>query len=427
MIAKPNGLLGKFTRAFWFQIGLITIAAILGVFLAKLMIEERLVKNAILEEADYFWKYYLGDDEFNLPDTKNLTAYFDPNLLPPIIQDELPTEPGFYEYSDLSNRLVLHISRQQKETLYLVYYRGQVDALVLYYGLFPLLVVLTILYLTLWLAYRYSRRTISPLTRLANQINEIDLGKQNLSLTLDGPGLHSDDEIQILTGAISHLGERVNAFIARERNFTRNASHELRTPLTVINVAADMMLIENNLPEKSHKTLLKIKRAVYDMESLTELFLMLAREDAGSMIHGEVDVNQVVRDQIESNEFLNEQKDVEVTLNVKSQLRVQSSETVIAVLIGNLIRNAILYTEQGEVRIDIEEYQLTIIDSGPGIPKSSINSIFEPFQRAGNENARGYGIGLTIVKRLCDRFHWEIEVSSDGSRGTKFKLNFNPA
>ena len=424
-MAKPTGLLGKFTRAFWLQVGLITIAAILGVFLAKLMIEERLVKSAILEEADYFWKYYPGDDDFNLPDTKNLTGYFDPNLLPPIIQEKLPTEPGFYEFSDLSNRLVLYVSEGQHETLYLVYYRGQVDALVLYYGLFPLLVVLTILYLTLWLAYRYSRRTISPITRLATHINEIDLNKKDLSLTLKDPGFQSDDEIQILTDAISHLGERLNEFITRERNFTRNASHEFRTPLTVINIAADMMLIDNNLPDKSQSSLLKIKRAVYDMESLTEAFLMLAREDAGSMTQYEVNVNQVVQGQIERTRFLKESKDVEVRVNEKSQLRVHSSETVIGVLIGNLIRNAILYTEQGEVRIDIEEDRLTVIDSGPGIPQSSIDRIFDPFHRGSNDNSSGYGIGLTIVKRLCDRFHWDIEVSSEGPRGTSFRLRFN--
>ena len=404
---------------------MITVAAILGVFLAKLMIEERLVKSAILEEADYFWKYYLGDDEFNLPDTKNLTGYFDPNLLPSIIQDKLPTEPGFYEFSDLSNRLVLYVSKGQHETLYLVYYRGQVDALVLYYGLFPLLVVLTILYLTLWLAYRYSRRTISPITRLATHINELDLNKKDLSLTLKDPGFKSDDEIQILTDAISHLGERLNEFVTRERNFTRNASHEFRTPLTVINIAADMMLIDNNLPDKSQNSLLKIKRAVYDMESLTEAFLMLAREDAGSMTQFEVNVNQVVKGQIERTRFLKESKDVEIRVNEKSQLRVHSSETVIGVLVGNLIRNAILYTEQGEVRIDIEEDRLTVIDSGPGIPQSSIDRIFDPFHRVSNDNSPGYGIGLTIVKRLCDRFHWDIEVSSEGARGTSFRLRFN--
>jgi len=426
-MAKSTGLLGKFTRAFWLQVGFITIAAILGVYVAKVTIEETLVKNAILEEADYFWKYYLGDDEFHLPDTKNLTGYFDPDLLPPIIQDNLPTEPGFYEFSDLSNRLVLHLSTRQQETLYLIYYRGQVDALVLYYGLFPLLVVLTILYLTLWFAYRFSRRTISPITRLANQINEIDLNKEGMSLKHEDTGFQSDDEIQVLADAIFDLGERLNSFTTRERNFTRNASHEFRTPLTVINIATDMMLIENILSENSRKSLLRIKRAVYDMEGLTEVFLMLAREDAGSMTRREVDVNQVVRGQIERAEFLKENKDVEVKLNEKGQLRVYSSETVIAVLLGNLIRNAILYTQQGEVNIEISEDQLTIIDSGPGIPQSSIDRIFEPFHRASNENAAGYGIGLTIVKRLCDRFHWAIEVSSETQRGTTFSLRFDQA
>ena len=426
-MAKSTGLLGKFTRAFWLQVGLITVAAILGVYLAKVTIEEILVEKAILEEAEYFWKYYLGDNGVSLPDTKNLTGYFDPELLPPIVQNNLPTESGFYEFSDLSNRLVLHISTRQQETLYLIYYRGQVDALVLYYGLLPLLVVLTILYLTLWLAYRFSRRTISPITRLAKKINEIDLGKEDLALSLEDPGFQSNDEIQVLSDAISHLGERLSAFITRERNFTRNASHEFRTPLTVINVAADMMLIENDLSEKSHKSLLKIKRAVYDMESLTEVFLMLAREDAGSMTRREVDVNQVVRAQIDRAEFLKENKNVEVKLNENDQLRVHSSETVVAVLLGNLIRNAILYTEQGEVTIDIDEDQLTIVDSGPGIPQASIERMFEPFERGSNENASGYGIGLTIVKRLCDRFHWAIEVSSEAQRGTRFKLSFNRA
>lgn len=424
-MTKTSGLLGKFTRAFWLQVGLITIAAILGVFLAKITIEETLVRKAILEEAEYFWKYHLGDNDFNLPDTKNLTGYLDSEQLPPVVQDNLPNEPGFYEYADLSNRLVLYLSKRQQETLYLIYYRGQVDALVLYYGLFPLLVVLTILYLTLWLAYLFSRRAISPLTRLANQINEIDFSVENFSQTFETDYIQSDDEIQILSNAIAHLGERLDAFVARERNFTRNASHEFRTPLTVIKVAADMMMIENRLTEKSQQSLLKIKRAVNDMESLTEVFLMLAREDTGSVTRREVDVNQIMRGQIERSEILKENKNIQINLFEKTQLRVHASETVIAVLLGNLIRNAILYTEKGEIKIEIDADHLTIIDSGPGIPQSSINNIFEPFQRASNENASGYGIGLTIVKRLCDRFHWDIEVSSAAEQGSCFRLRFD--
>jgi signal transduction histidine kinase len=425
-MSRPNGLLGKFTRAFWLQVGWITIAAILGVYLAKVVIEETLVKNAILEEAEYFWKYYRTDEQFNLPDSKNLTGYFDPNLLPPILQVDLPSKLGFYEYLDLSNELVLYLSEWQGQMLYLVYYRGQVDALVLYYGLFPLLVLLTILYLTLWFSYRYSRRAISPLTRLAHQINQIDLSNPDLSLTLeDDPGFQADDEIQVLADALSSLGERLNAFITRERNFTRNASHEFRTPLTVINIAADMMLLENQLSEQSEKSLLKVKRAVYDMEGLTKAFLMLAREDTDSIIQCEVNVNQVVRDQLERSESLNRNQSVEIQLNETCQLVLIAPETVIAVLVGNLIRNAILYTKQGVVQIDIEEDQLTITDSGPGIPQTSIDQIFEPFQRGNDEAVAGFGVGLTIVKRLCDRFHWTIEVDTKDGQGSRFRLKFN--
>ena len=426
VVTNPPGLLGKLTRAFWLQVGFITLAAMLGVYLAKIVIEETLVRSAILEEAEYFWKRYLGDGDFELPDTKNLTGYFDPKMLPPIIQNNLPDKPGFYEFSDLSNRLVLYLDRQRGRSLYLIYYRGQVDTLVLYYGIFPLLVVLTILYLTLWFAYRFSRQTISPLTRLAHQINEIDLGRDEISLRLDEATLNRNDEVQILAKAIAHLGDRLNAFIARERNFTRNASHEFRTPLTVINVAADMMLIENNLTPQSHKSLLKIKRAIYDMENLTDVFLMLAREDAGSITRQPVSINQVVQAQIERSEYLRENKSVEISLQQNAELQVLSSETVLAVLLGNLIRNAILYTDQGQIDIEIDDGQLTITDSGPGIPEARLDSIFEPFHRA-SENASGYGIGLTIVKRLCDRFGWRIEVSSEAQRGTRFRLLFTPA
>ena len=426
-MTRSAGLIGKFTRAFMLQVGMITLAAILGVYLAKIVIEETLVKKAMLDEAEYFWKHYLGDRDFGLPDTKNLTGYFDPSLLPPVIQDNLPTEPGFYEFSDLSNRLVLYLDRNERQTLYLLYYRGQVDALVLYYGLFPLLVVLTILYLTLWFAYRFSRRTISPITRLARHIDGIDLGKEDLSSQLVDPGLQRDNEVQILADAIADLGERLDAFIARERNFTRNASHEFRTPLTVINTAADMLLIDEGLPAASRDILQKIKRAVEDMDNLTEVFLMLAREDAGMLTRRRVDVNQVVREQIERAEFVDgNSRRLRINLEARAEVEVYTSETVVSVLIGNLIRNAVLHTGQGEIDIEIDADQLTISDNGPGIPEHSIEQVFEPFNRAGNENASGYGIGLTIVKRLCDRFGWQIEVVGRKSRGACFRLDFAP-
>ncbi len=422
---KPTGLLGKLTRAFWLQIALITVAAIAGVYLAKIVIEEILIKSAIQSEVEYFQEQYEVDPGFSLPDTSNMTGYFDPDKLPPVVQNQLPANPGFYEFDDLTNRLILYVTSISEQPFYLVYYRGQVDALILYYGIFPLLAVLTILYLTLWLVYRFSRRSISPISRLANRIYRVDLTSDDLTQISESTDFAGSDEIQVLSAAISNLGERVNAFVARERNFTRDASHEFRTPLTVIKMATDMMLFEENCSEPSRRNLIKIRRAVSDLENLTEVFLMLAREHANSLTLREVDVNQLIRDQIEQTAFMADGKNVEVRLEEKGQLRVVTSETVIAVLLGNLIRNALLYTHEGEIRIRIDDQRLTISDSGQGIPESRIDEIFKPFHRATNENASGFGIGLTIVKRLCDHFSWDIQVDSSTNRGTTFTLGFN--
>jgi len=157
-----DGILHKLNRAFLFQGALIAVAAILGVFFAKIVIEEILVKNAIQQEQDFFWNQYDADPGFPLPHTKNLTGYFSASQLPEFIQQDLPLAPGMYEYNRKDDRQVLQVSEYAGKTLYLIYYRGQVDALVLYYGLFPLLTVLVILYLSLWLTYRFNRKTVSP-------------------------------------------------------------------------------------------------------------------------------------------------------------------------------------------------------------------------------------------------------------------------
>jgi signal transduction histidine kinase len=68
--------------------------------------------------------------------------------------------------------------------------------------------------------------------------------------------------------------------------------------------------------------------------------------------------------------------------------------------------------------------QLVVSDIGPGISRDDIGKIFRPFHRASGDNASGDGIGLTIVKRLCDRFGWTIDVTSETAQATSFRLVF---
>ncbi len=419
---KPyRGLIHKINRAFIFQGLFISIAALLSVFFAKVVLEETLIKEAIQQEADYFWKRYQSDDTFALPDTQNLTGYFDIEQLPDDIKTGLPLTQGFHESSE--QHIVVYKTRKDDKDLYLLYYRDQVDSLAIYYGLFPLTLILISLYTVLWFSYRFSRGMLSPVSWLASQVNRIDFSAKKISpINLDEIPFETDDEIQLLANSIVHLGERVDRFIERERNFTRDASHELRSPLTVIRIATDMLQSEQSLSTPALNSLQKIKRAADDMEDLTAAFLLLARESDDALTIETVNVNAIIYQEVERAEPFNRRKNLLISVCEKHQLQINASDKVLSVLLGNLIRNAILYTNSGTIQITITEQSVIIEDSGVGMNKEEVDNIFMPYYRAKNSNNVGHGVGLTIVKRLSERFHWPLKIKSFPGEGTRIEV-----
>jgi signal transduction histidine kinase len=295
----------------------------------------------------------------------------------------------------------------------------------MYYGLFPLTLILIFLYTTLWFSYRFSRRMVSPVSWLANQVNRIDFNAKQISpINLDEIPSETDEEIQLLANSIVHLGERVDRFIERERNFTRDASHELRSPLTVIRIATDMLQSEQSLSALATSSLQKIKRAADDMEDLTEAFLLLARESDDALTIDSVNVNDIVHEEVDRAELFNRVKKLPISVNEKSQLQINASDKVLSVLLGNLIRNAILYTESGTIEITVTDKSVIIEDSGVGMSKEEVDHIFMPYYRAKNGGNVGHGVGLTIVKRLSERFHWPLKVKSFPGEGTRIEVFF---
>ena len=418
-----RGLIHKINRAFIFQGLFISIAALLSVFFAKVVLEETLIKEAIKQEAEYFWQQYRSDKNFPLPDTQNLTGYFDTSNLPDDIKTKQPLSQGFHESEDQG--VVVYKSRQQDTDLYLFYFRDQVDSLAIYYGLFPLTLILIFLYTTLWFSYRFSHRMVSPVSWLADQVNRIDFSAKEISpIDLEEIPFKTDDEIQLLANSIVHLGERLDSFIERERNFTRDASHELRSPLTVIRIASDMLLSEQGLNPTTEKSVLKIKRAADDMEDLTEAFLLLARESDNALSADEVCINEIIDEEVDRAQAFNRTKKIPIIISSTGRLLIPAADKVVSVLLGNLIRNAILYTEHGHIDITVTHSSVIIKDSGIGMPEDQVEQIFSPFYRGNNTAAVGHGVGLTIVKRLSDRFGWPLKIDSAPEKGTRIEIQF---
>jgi signal transduction histidine kinase len=100
---------------------------------------------------------------------------------------------------------------------------------------------------------------------------------------------------------------------------------------------------------------------------------------------------------------------------------------VLSVLLGNLLRNAFSYTDAGEVVVDIGDGRVSIRDTGVGIAADRIEDMFRPFVRGEGNRRGGHGVGLTIVRRLSDRFGWPIKITSQPGVGTTVDISFPAA
>jgi len=153
-----------------------------------------------------------------------------------------------------------------------------------------------------------------------------------------------------------------------------------------------------------------------DMEELTEVLLLLAREYEGALLKENVVVNEVVRYELSKCKVAYESKNLSLKFVELDSLVIFAAPKVVAIVFGNLLRNACLYTEKGEVVVTIAEYSVVISDSGVGMTTKKMNDAFSSSYSP--QNARGNGIGLSLVKRITDRFGWSISVDSRPHIGT---------
>lgn len=427
--AQRQGLRGKLWIAFVLQIAAISVATLLSVYGAWIVLRDVLINQALVDEAAHYWQRHQVDAAAPVPDTYNMRGYLalpdDASRVPSTLR-ALP--PGYHSVRLDQHENLVNVSdspRADGTRLYLVFEQEQVDRLAFWFGFVPLTVVLGVIYVTTWFTYRVSRRAVSPVIWLANQVRAFDPKNPDLS-ALEPQNLpaDADGDVTLLAGAIHGFAARLEEFVDRERNFTRDASHELRSPLTVIKVAADVLLSDVELDQYGQRSVTRIKRATRDMEALIEAFLILAREADVGLPEEDFVVNELAQDEVEKAQALIGGRPIEIRLVENAQFALHAPPRVLAVMLSNLLRNACLYTEQGTVTVTIEHGSVTIEDTGQGMSEEDLARIFQPFFRAHGNVRGGHGVGLTIVKRLSDRFHWPIELRSRHGVGTTAIIRF---
>ena len=269
-----------------------------------------------------------------------------------------------------------------------------------------------------WLA----RRVVAPVTELAAKVS----AAEPASMPPVSPADSNLDEVGELALTFERYVTRIHNCMERERAFTANVSHELRTPLAIIRGAVEVLGDDTDLNSKQRQRIARIERASHDMTDLTSALLHLAREESDQLTKN-VDCNmaEIVRESVEKNRTLAQDRPLEISLDVPEDVRLPVARILAVVLVDNLVGNAFHHTDSGRVHVQLKPDRLVISDTGTGITEADLGHIFQRHYRGAAST--GAGIGLSLVKRICDLHDWEIHIESTPGRGTTVSLIFQPA
>lgn len=272
--------------------------------------------------------------------------------------------------------------------------------------------------LSAWTGWWLAGRVVAPIAELGRRVSDASPEDHTLAIASG----FEPDEIGKLAQVFEAYLKRMRAFIDRERAFTSDASHELRTPLAIVLGVVELMEEDESLQKKQQERVARIGRATRGMIDVTSALLLMGREaKTDEPVNQKCDVCDIVGHTIDMHRHLLSDK-TSVELVCRSHPHIEAERTLFGIVVANLMRNAFTYTPSGSVSILVEAHSLTVTDTGSGIHSDEIGKVFQRhFKGAGSS---GSGIGLSLVKRICDRYGWETIIDSTEGQGTAAQLIF---
>jgi len=262
-----------------------------------------------------------------------------------------------------------------------------------------------------------ARRVVNPISELADAVAR---GHSPLPLQ------ERKDELGILARALEAHTAELRAFLDRERFFTGDVSHELRSPLTVIMGAAEI-LMTNAAGETTRAPAERIYRAAHEAAECVTVLLLLAREPELKRL-APVAVDAIAAREAERYRPLVATKPVTLDYHGGPAFAVQAPAELCAAAIGNLVRNACQYTEQGSVTVTLEPGRVVVEDTGPGLPAAVRATLAQPGAALGaipSRGSAGTGLGLSLVRRICEYLGATLRYEERPGGGSRFIIAFD--
>lgn len=407
----------------------LTLALAFATNWARTRVETQLVEDLMNRNLDESWKRFeqSGGREPVVP-VQQLRAFF---YTPDKFDDLRIHRPEWYALDDgIHNMTVveedgsksyykLGVRKTPQAWFFLAYDMSQSARGEKQFNNALIGVVIVFTGLSLLVGWWAASKVMSPVSDLAQRIRRSGNSSDPEALAPHFP----QDEVGELAKALDDYAARLTEVVQRDREFNADVSHELRTPLAVIRGAVELLLVRPDLDERTRTRLQRIQRAEQQCTDLIGALLLLSRNERAQ---GACDVAKVALQQLESHRAQLAGKPVELRLEGETGVMLDVPDSALAVALGNLIGNAVKYTPSGEVVVCVHRDAVEVVDSGPGLSAEDAANLFTRGYRGSHAGAsQGGGIGLSIVRRLCTLYGWDVQVSPGADKGVVARLTFS--
>lgn len=273
-------------------------------------------------------------------------------------------------------------------------------------------------------------RPVRDITRVASQISATDLSHR---INHQGPA----DELKELADTFDSMIDRLEQSFEQQRQFLQDASHELRTPLAAIRTNIEVAEMDANMSQDEVRELLATVIAQTErLTRLTDDLLLLSGRDREAPTPEPVNLHSLAADIVRQLAPLAASREVSLRTEGDDSATALASGDHLYRSVFNLVDNAIKYGGAGSrvtvtySRAGDHEVQLSVADTGPGIPAEAQERIFDRFYRVDKGRSRregGIGLGLAIVKELVDSMGGSVSLASAHGKGATFRISLPEA
>ncbi len=284
--------------------------------------------------------------------------------------------------------------------------------------------IFLIFLLSFWLSRKLVNKSFAPINEFLDKVSGIDLDNLHNKLKVEGV---ENDEFVILAKKFNEMLDRLEYMSRHQKEFIDNVAHELKTPLSRVISTLELLSLERNVKPDKIKGVVK---ELFHINQIIEDLLIFSRQYRTDRLEkGKTDVKKTVEEVLESFKQVLQEKKVNLVKKYDRSVFLDIPEKYFKVVFRNIFDNAVKYSPEGS-KIIIEIYEkkgrkgFRVIDEGIGINKATLKKIYERFYREKEARvlAGGYGIGLSLVKKICDMYSLQLEIKSKRGKGTEVKV-----